>query len=101
MSPRLSSVDAEGTEQKVQSKENEIKQGGNVGADTVTVARTAGAGAAIGGLADRSWEGAGIGAGNGSGVGLAKGLPPRGKEGGVGRGRAIGVGVHARGNGGW
>jgi hypothetical protein len=37
-------------------------------------------GGAIGGLADRSWKGAGIGAGVGTAIGLATTLLTRGKE---------------------
>jgi hypothetical protein len=80
MTPTLSSVDSEGTDQKVVGKENEIKQGGSKDADVARVARIAGTGAAIGGIADRSWKGAGIGAGVGSGVGLATVLVTRGRE---------------------
>ena len=40
----------------------------------------AGSGAAIGGLADRSFKGAGIGGGVGTAVGLAKVLLTRGNE---------------------
>lgn len=80
VAPHLSSVDSEGTDQKVDSKENEIKQGSSHGADAARIARTSGAGAAIGGLADRSWTGAGIGAGAGAGVGLATVLLTRGRE---------------------
>jgi len=80
VAPHLSSVDSGGTEQKVDPKENEIKQGGTKGQDAGRVAEIAGSGAAIGGLADRSWKGAGIGAGAGSAVGLATTLLTRGKE---------------------
>jgi type IV secretion system protein VirB10 len=80
IAPRLASVESEETGQKVDSLENEIKQGGTKGKDAETVAITAGSGAAIGGLADRGWKGAGIGAGVGSGVGLARVLLSRGKE---------------------
>jgi hypothetical protein len=80
LSPHLASVDSGGTEQKVDSKENEIKQGGSHGADAVRVGELSGAGAAIGGMVDRSWTGAGIGAGAGAGVGLATVLLSRGKE---------------------
>jgi hypothetical protein len=81
LSPRLSSVDSEGSEQKVvDSNENEIKQGSSHGADAARIAETGGAGAAIGGLATRSWSGAGIGAGAGAAVGLATVLLTRGKE---------------------
>jgi hypothetical protein len=81
VSPQLSSVDSAGSEQKVETaKENEIKQGGTKGRDAERIAITGGSGAAIGGLADRSWKGAGIGAGIGSGVGLATVLLTRGRE---------------------
>lgn len=78
LSPRLNSVDDGGTEQKVD--ENEIKQGSSHGADAARVAELGGAGAAIGGLATRTWSGAGIGAGAGGAVGLATVLLTRGKE---------------------
>jgi hypothetical protein len=77
--PRLNSVDSEGTEQKVAS-ENQIQQGSGKGADAARIAETGGAGAAIGGLATRTWTGAGIGAGAGGAVGLATVLLTRGKE---------------------
>ena len=80
VSPTLSSVDAEGTGQKVTGKENEIQQGGTKGQDAERIAGLGGAGAAIGGLADRSWKGAGIGAGAGGAVGLATTLLTRGRE---------------------
>ena len=80
ISPHLQSVDSEGTTQKVDSKEGEIKQGSSVGKDAATVATLGGTGAAIGGITDRSWSGAGIGAGAGAGVGLATVLLTRGHE---------------------
>jgi hypothetical protein len=81
LSPRLTSVDSEGSEQKVvDSNENEIKQGSSHGADAARVAEVGGGGAAIGGLATRTWSGAGIGAGVGGAVGLATVLLTRGKE---------------------
>ena len=80
LSPHLSSVDSEGTEQKVDANENEIKQGSGHGADAARVAELSGTGAAIGGLATRTWTGAGIGAGAGGAVGLATVLLSRGKE---------------------
>lgn len=80
MTPTLTAVDSEDTDQKVVGKENEIKQGGSKGADAGKIATTGGVGAAIGGLADRSWRGAGIGAGVGGGVGLATVLLTRGRE---------------------
>jgi hypothetical protein len=79
VTPHLNSVDSEGTEQKV-DKEGMVKQGGSKGADAGRIATTGGMGAAIGGMTDRSWRGAGIGAGAGAGVGLATVLLSRGKE---------------------
>jgi len=80
ISPQLASVDSEGTEQKVEAKERQIQQGGSKGSDAEKAATITGAGAAIGGLADRSWKGAGIGAGAGGAVGLATVLLTRGRE---------------------
>ena len=57
VNPNLSSVDAGGTSQKV-DKEQEIKQGSDVGRDAARVATLSGAGAAIGGWTDHSWNGA-------------------------------------------
>src|ERR1022692_723482 len=67
VSPHLRSVDSEGTDQKVDTKESAIQQGGSKCA-------------ASGGIADRSWSGAGIGAGAGGAVGLATVLLTRGRE---------------------
>jgi type IV secretion system protein VirB10 len=80
MTPTLASVDSEGTDQKVVGSENEVKQGASKGTDAARIATTGGVGAAIGGMADRSWRGAGIGAGAGAGVGLATVLLTRGRE---------------------
>src|SRR5215467_5032185 len=79
-SPHLAEVDSGESGQKVEPRENSIKQGPDRGQDAKQIAILAGSGAAIGGLADRSWKGAGIGAGVGSGVGLATVLLSRGKE---------------------
>jgi hypothetical protein len=79
-SPHLSAADSNETGQKVEAHENTIKQGSNHGQDAAQIAILAGSGASIGGIADRSWKGAGIGAGIGSGVGLATVLLSRGKE---------------------
>jgi len=78
VNPHLNSVDSGGTDQRV--KEGGVQQGSSKGEDAGTVAKTTGAGAAIGGLADRSWKGAGIGAGAGGAVGLATVLLTRGRE---------------------
>jgi hypothetical protein len=82
VSPHLASVDSEGSDQKVagQENENEIKQGSSHGEDAKRIATTAGDGAALGGLAVRTWTGAGIGAGAGGAVGLATVLVTRGHE---------------------
>src|SRR5262245_52684572 len=79
-SPHVSSLDSNDSGQKVESRENVIKQGPTRGEDAKQIAILAGAGASIGGLTDGSWKGAGIGAGVGSGVGLATVLLSRGKE---------------------
>ena len=79
IAPRLASVESGEESQRVDSLENDIKQGGDKAHDAGQIAIMAGSGAAIGGLADRSWKGAGIGAGVGSGVGLATVLLTRGK----------------------
>lgn len=80
ISPRLSSVDSQETGQRVEEKENLIKQGSDTGRDARQVTILAGSGAGIGGIADRSWKGAGIGAGVGGAVGLASVLMTRGRE---------------------
>jgi hypothetical protein len=80
ISPKLSSVDGEGTGQKVEKDEGVIKQAPDHGADARRIAILAGEGGAIGGIAERSWTGAGIGAGAGSAVGIATTLLTRGKE---------------------
>jgi hypothetical protein len=79
VTPHLSSVDSGDTDQKV-DREGGIRQGASKGKDAETIATTSGAGAAIGGLADRSWKGAGIGAGAGGAVGVATVLLTRGRE---------------------
>jgi len=91
LNPKLASVDSAGSDQKVVGGENEVKQGASKGTDAARVANTAGVGAAIGGLADRSWTGAGIGAGAGSAVGLATVLLTRGREVDLAQGSTIDV----------
>jgi type IV secretion system protein VirB10 len=80
ISPRLSAVDSGETGQKVDDSESQVRQAPSIGKDAGQVAILAGTGAAIGGLADRTFKGAGIGAGVGSAVGLAKVLLTRGNE---------------------
>ena len=78
--PHLASVDSEGSDQKVATNENQVRQGGDRGRDAARIATLSGTGAAIGGLSDSSWKGAGIGAGAGGAVGLASVLLTRGRE---------------------
>jgi type IV secretion system protein VirB10 len=79
IAPHFGSVDSEGTEQQV-TREGSVQQGGSKEMDAARIATLGGTGAAIGGLADRSWKGAGIGAGVGAGVGTAVVLLTRGRE---------------------
>jgi hypothetical protein len=79
-SPHLSSVESGERGQKVVGAENTVEQAPGKGQDAERIAILAGSGAALGGIADRSWKGAGIGAGVGSAVGLATVLLTRGKE---------------------
>jgi type IV secretion system protein VirB10 len=79
-SPHLSSVDSGETGQKVAGQEHAIEQAPDTGKDAQRIAIWAGSGAALGGLTDRSWKGAGIGAGAGAAVGLATVLLTRGNE---------------------
>jgi hypothetical protein len=79
-SPHVSGVEDGETTQKVVNDEGKIEQGGTIGKDAERIAILAGSGAGIGGLADRGWTGAGIGAAAGGAVGLATTLLTRGKE---------------------
>ena len=90
INPSLASVDSGGSDQKT-GDEHVVKQGGNKGQDAARVAELSGTGAAIGGLTDRSWKGAGIGAGAGAGVGLATVLLTRGREVDLRRGSTVDV----------
>lgn len=78
--PKLESVDAGTTEQRVRGNEDSIKPGGTKGKDAEGVVIWAARGAAVGAMADRSVKGAGIGGGIGSAVGLATVLASRGNE---------------------
>ena len=81
IAPHPVAVDSEGTGQHVNpGKENEIEQGSDTGKDAARVGEFGGAGAALGGITDRAWTGAGIGAGVGAGVGTAIVLLTRGHE---------------------
>jgi hypothetical protein len=59
--------------------EGKVQQDSDAGKKVETAAKTAGGGAAIGGLTD-GWKGAGIGAGIGAGVGAAIGMLSRGAD---------------------
>jgi hypothetical protein len=78
--PRLSAVDAAGSDQKVTGENDRVRQGSDVGHDASRIAILAGSGAAIGGLATQTVRGAGIGAGVGGAVGFATALLTRGRE---------------------
>ncbi len=80
IAPRLSSIDSNESGQKVDKNEDLVKQAPDYGRDAKQIAILAGSGAALGGLTDRSWSGAGIGAGAGGAVGFATTLFTRGKE---------------------
>lgn len=80
IAPRMDSVDSGETGQKVDQKENTVKQGSDYGTDARRIAILAGSGASIGGLTARSWSGAGIGGAAGGAVGLATTLLTRGHE---------------------
>ena len=80
ITPRMGSVDSGDSGQKVEQKENIVKQGPDYETDAKRIAILAGSGAGLGGLTDRAWAGAGIGAGVGGAVGVATTLLTRGKE---------------------
>lgn len=64
----------------MKDSEGTIRQDSDTGKKMETVAKTAGTGAAIGGLGTGSWKGAGIGGGIGAGVGAAIGMLSRGGD---------------------
>ena len=78
--PHVSSVEDADNGQKEKAQENAIQAGPSTGKDAERIAVLAGTGAALGGLTDHSWQGAGIGTGIGAGVGVATVLLTRGKE---------------------
>ena len=69
-----------GRQNQARTKKGTVEQVPGHGEDAKQIAVLASSGAALGGLIDRSWKGAGIGAGVGSAVGLATVLMTRGKE---------------------
>ena len=80
IAPRLSQIDSSESGQKVDEKENTVRQASGVGKDAGQIAIMAGSGAAIGALASRTFKGAGIGAGAGTVVGLATAQLTRGAD---------------------
>ncbi|MCP5109254.1 MAG: hypothetical protein GY953_00305 [bacterium] len=78
--PKLDSVDAGDSGQKVDKTESMVNQSATKGEDAKTIAILAGSGASVGALVGRDLRGAGIGAGVGAGVGLATVLLGRGRE---------------------
>ena len=80
IAPHLDSVDSGESGQKVEGNEGAVKQSGSKLQDAGRIAILAGTGAGIGGIADHSWQGAGIGAGIGGAVGAATTLLTRGHE---------------------
>jgi hypothetical protein len=64
----------------MKDSEGTIRQDSDTGKKAETVAKTAGTGAAIGGLGTGTWKGAGIGGGIGAGVGAAIGMLSRGAD---------------------
>jgi hypothetical protein len=80
IAPHLDSVDSGETGQKVEGDEGAVQQTGTKLQDAGRIAILAGTGGAIGGLATRTWTGAGIGGAAGGAVGVATTLLTRGKE---------------------
>ena len=80
IAPHLASVESGETGQSVEGNEGAVKQSATKLQDAGRIAILAGTGAAIGGMATRSWSGAGIGSAAGGAVGFATTLLTRGKE---------------------
>src|SRR5580700_10768899 len=70
IAPHLDSVESGGSGQKVEGNEGAVKQSGTKLQDAGRIAILAGTGGAIGGLATRTWSGAGIGSAAGGAVGF-------------------------------
>src|SRR5215475_10200732 len=64
----------------MKDSEGTVRQDSDTGKKLETVAKTAGTGAAIGGVGTGTWKGAGIGGGIGAGVGAAIGMLSRGGD---------------------
>lgn len=79
LSGGLQSVDSQGSSQRAEP-EGAIRQGPDHGRDAARILITAGTGAALGAVVDRTVQGAAIGSGAGGAVGLATVLFTRGRE---------------------
>jgi len=73
------SVDSQGPSQRVE-QEGAIRQGSDRDRDTGRILITAGSGATLGAMVDRTLQGAAIGAGAGGAVGLATVMLTRGRD---------------------
>ncbi len=79
LSGGVDSVDAQGSDQRVE-QEGAIRQGSDRDRDAGRILITAGTGAALGAVVDRTVQGAAIGAGAGGAVGLATVMLTRGRD---------------------
>jgi type IV secretion system protein VirB10 len=79
LSGGVQSVDAQGSSQRAE-QEGAIRQGPERGRDAARILITAGTGAALGAMVDRTVQGAAIGSGAGGAVGLATVLLTRGRD---------------------
>lgn len=91
IAPHIDSVDGGQFGQQVEDPEGTVKQSGGKLQDAGRIAILAGSGAAIGGIAEQTWRGAGIGAGAGFAVGVATVLLTRGREVDLRQGRTLDV----------
>ena len=76
----VDSVDSQGSSQTALKEEGVVRQGSGREQDAGRVLVTAGGGAALGGMVDRSVKGAAIGGGAGAAAGLAAVLLTRGQD---------------------
>jgi len=79
LSGAVHSVDSQGSTQRVE-QEGVIRQGSDSDRDTGRILITAGSGAALGAMVDRTLQGAAIGGGAGGAVGLATVMLTRGRD---------------------
>jgi type IV secretion system protein VirB10 len=79
LSGGVQSVDSQGSDQRAE-QEGAIRQGPDRGRDAARIMVTAGSGAALGAMIDRTVQGVAIGSGAGGAVGLATVLLTRGRD---------------------